>query len=542
MYDAGIINHVQANRSVRGYHGLFYLDQLLFDIDRKDQTLAQTMDRTKAFVETLKDDWIAEEYVRVWFSGRGFHVVVPDLFGFTPSSTLPEVVKATCVTHFPIADPIWYDTSLIRVGLTINKKSDLYKVQLSLEELFNLDPEEVEEIAKSPRRLVNEPRERYVPVHGSKIIMERSYEPADEDPRTRQYDTSAIVTCVQHMLNEGPQEGHRHENSLRIASAARRSGIPKAGTLAVVKDWAPGWNDREARDAVDWVFQASKPYSCHDVVMARYCDPKCIFFKRKNYVLDTKSADDMEVSFKNMVQGDFLSKGFDLGEVFTLAAPFHLLPGELVTLIGPTKRGKTAFVHYLCVALRRLRILYINTEIAQWLHFRRLIQCAHRMTKEEVFRHYRLQDNGLSRSISHITSLTQSPSLAGIKRLIAEHDPNLVVIDTSEGITVEDTHGEAFKQQTGLALGLRDMARDMNVIILLVHHLHKGAGGDRLGSLSLDSAKGASVIVQQSDKVLALEGELTLPVRYIRSLAARDEGQLELTFNYDHERMQWTQM
>jgi predicted ATP-dependent serine protease len=135
-----------------------------------------------------------------------------------------------------------------------------------------------------------------------------------------------------------------------------------------------------------------------------------------------------------------------------------------------------------------------------------------------------------------------SPSLAGIKRMVAEHNPSILVIDTSEGITVDNTQGDAFKQQTGLAMGLRDLARDMGVIVIMVHHLHKGAGGDRQGQLTMDSAKGSSAIVQQADKILAVEGEVSLPLRYVRSLAARDEGQMEMQFNFDHERMQWIQI
>jgi len=41
----------------------------------------------------------SEEDIRVWFSGRGFHIEIPDLFGFQESRDLPQVVKATIAEH-----------------------------------------------------------------------------------------------------------------------------------------------------------------------------------------------------------------------------------------------------------------------------------------------------------------------------------------------------------------------------------------------------------------------------------------------------------
>ena len=66
-YDAGIKDHVAQHHSVRGYRGIYSFDTIVFDIDRKDGTLQQAIERTRAFCEKLKDDWIGEEYIKVFF-------------------------------------------------------------------------------------------------------------------------------------------------------------------------------------------------------------------------------------------------------------------------------------------------------------------------------------------------------------------------------------------------------------------------------------------------------------------------------------------
>ena len=544
-YDAGIKDHVAQHHSVRGYRGIYSFDTIVFDIDRKDGTLQQAIERTRAFCEKLKDDWIGEEYIKVFFSGRGFHVTVPDMFGFTPGPSLPETVKATLTTYFEEADPIWYDTSLIRVAGTINKKSEKYKIRITLAELFNCGADEVELMACAPRVLPADENEPYTVQHANKIIPAAT---AGSTPvaRTerRTTDASTIISCVQHMLNQEPQEGQRHENGLRIATAYKRAGVTKEGVTAILKDWAPTMTPREFERITEWAFSANHGFKCSDPVMTKYCDPKCIFYKKKNYQMDVKSAADMEREFCQFIRSDYSERSFDLGEVYSLPQPYLVLPGELVVVTGDTKLGKTAWVQGLVTDLTRLRTTIVNNEITQWLYYRRLVQHAHHMTKDEVVRHYRLQTNSLSSRLSHLTCLTMSTTLSGLRRLVVDTSPHILVIDTTEGIAV-DGADENYARERGLFLGLRDMARDMGVIIIAVHHVRKGGVGNGLRdttTLNLNSPKGASAVVQQADKIIGIEGEQHSSRRVVKSLAARDEGEMELALNFDYDHMTFNQI
>ena len=88
--------------------------------------------------------------MRIWFSGRGFHVEIPDLYGFEVSKDTPEIVKRTISKEFGIlADNIYDHARLIRVGYSFNMKSKLYKTPVSWTEVHTLNYEDIKEISKN---------------------------------------------------------------------------------------------------------------------------------------------------------------------------------------------------------------------------------------------------------------------------------------------------------------------------------------------------------------------------------------------------------
>ena len=95
---------------------------------------------------------IPSNYILPWFSGNGYHVQIPDIFGFEPSRYLPATVKETMTRYFPESDNIFDGARLIRVGLTMNDKSGLYKIPLQIEELMQLSWQDIHEMAKTNDR------------------------------------------------------------------------------------------------------------------------------------------------------------------------------------------------------------------------------------------------------------------------------------------------------------------------------------------------------------------------------------------------------
>jgi hypothetical protein len=337
------------------------------------------------------------------------------------------------------------------------------------------------------------------------------------------------------VIAEGPTEGSRHHKLLRLASTYRRAGVPLEITIAGLSSWASSMHPYEVKRLAEDVYAKGYRFGCDDEIMAKYCDPGCIYFKQKNYSQELLSAKKMERDFIEFVRTDFGNRVFDLASFFNLKAPYKFYPGELVVLWGDTGLGKTSFAQNLCVGLTKMRILYLSLEVHANLLYRRFIQIVTGMTKDQIVAYYKTHNNTLSEKVSHITAMTVSPDLDAIRRLIAEEQPSLVVIDTLDGIVYPGKE----KDSTGpLAIALKEMAQKYNTIIFVVHHISKDAALDRdkkQRELNIHSGKGSSSAEQKADKVIGVEGNMDSKFRVIKSLKARDEEKftLSLIFNKD---------
>lgn len=132
-------------KTVKGYTGTIWLDNITIDIDKGKSSDDEVLYRTQIFVERLEEDWkLDRNEIRIWYSGRGFHLVFPDIFRFEPSNYISEEVKATLTKYFPEMDSMpLMKTGLIRVGFSYNSKTKRYKTPLSSAELFGCTIEEI---------------------------------------------------------------------------------------------------------------------------------------------------------------------------------------------------------------------------------------------------------------------------------------------------------------------------------------------------------------------------------------------------------------
>lgn len=503
------------HHTVKGYPGIRYLDRIVFDIDGDLEAATRVVQRLH------KEFQIPMEWIVPYFSGTGYHIAIPEVFGFTPSPNLPSIVKATLTTLFPEADDIYDAPRLIRVANTKNAKSGLFKIPLTMLQFDNMTEESIRKLAEQPSQGdIAVPTG--VPTHLEKYIVQAKTvtKSLPENPVHR-------VTCVQHMYEEGPRKGERHNKMLRMASSYRRSGITQSGVRALLAGWD---TDAEVEKVITDVFRVPLQYGCHDPIMAAYCDPKCMFYSNKDYVMNVKSAKDMEREFIRITRTDFSTIAFDMKELYPEADSYRVFPGELVVVIGDTGVNKTAWVQNLCVPLTRMRILFLSLEVHAYLLYRRFIQIAHGMTKAQVEAHYRQENNTLSTAIQHIHVVTSSPLLNDIERLVREVSPNIMVVDTTDGIRVPGMKDPSIAAGE-VGIRLKEIAQDLGIIVIGVHHISKGALKTWKGDekpLDVHSGKGSSSVEQKADKVIGIEGDRTGIIRKITSLKARDEGRFSV--------------
>ena len=519
-YDNEGVEYFTQHNTIKGFTGKLYLNRILFDVDKKDLTDDHLIKKTRAFVSKLLSDYIQNKnHIQVYFSGTGFHIEIPQLLNFEPSGDIARVVKQVLIQYFPEGDSIYDRNRVIRQVHSLNIKSGLFKIPLSLNETETLSLPQIRELAISQRLdfpiinvkgvIVNGILSSALPIAPPKNIVKPT--------------PSNIVTCMQKVYNEGPVSGTRHIHLLRLASAYRRAGIPKEAIALILTNWAYNIPPGEVVNIINSVFKNDYSYGCHDIVMAKYCDPKCIFFRDKNYGLEVVSAATMEKSFAEHVRTDFSETSFDLSSMYIME-PYKVYPGEFVLVMGDSGLGKTAWVQNICVNLPKMNILYLSLEVYQNLCYRRFIQIAHNMSKEQVISHYKLADNGLSSAINHIRVVTLSPDIDAIKRTVAELRPKVVVVDTTDCIIVNMRKEEVANEKL-VANFLKSLAQSQDIIVIGVHHISKAAA---TGKLNIHSGKGSSAFEQKADKVIGIEGSINNPRRVLTSLKARDESPFRL--------------
>jgi len=95
LYSEEILDYVKKHGSVKGFDGVQALDKITFDIDVSLNDSSKLMKDTDELIESLLNKGVKQEYIQIWFSGRGFHIVIPDLYGFKPSKNIAREVKST---------------------------------------------------------------------------------------------------------------------------------------------------------------------------------------------------------------------------------------------------------------------------------------------------------------------------------------------------------------------------------------------------------------------------------------------------------------
>ncbi len=537
-FDKGLMAHMERRGTIAGYSGNFYINDIVMDIDKGDGSNAQVLEKARTFVLLLtQKHHIPDDYIQPWFSGTGYHIVIPDVFGFEPSSNLPREVKVTLTEYFPQADDIYDGARLIRVGYTINLKTKLYKVPLKLDELLSSSYEEIHEIARTP-----EPRFPLKKIEKPDVLLpkisvdtvQKSNETSTEANVKDSIDSpigdiEAIATCKWNIWNKGPVEGSRHESILRMASIDLRNSVPMDGAKAMYRYWGRDMDSDEVDNAVESVYKTPLMYNCHDRVLDSHCDKRCIFYPKKAKGLDplvtVYTMADLEKEYVKRLRNEDKNSIAYFNKAFpSIPKSVKLRGGELAVLIGNTGLGKTALAQNLIFKLK-MPTLWLTLEFGTSLLFRRFAQIAKDVTAEQVDHYYSENDNGWSSESAHIMPMSTPPTIQALKKLIATTSAKLVVIDTIDGINVGYTNDSMFKMDA-IVGGLREIVDVYDVGVLAIAHTTKADGAN--SDLSIHSAKYSSSVAQKSDMILALNAEMDdrqRPINMVRtfnSLKVRD--------------------
>lgn len=521
--------HFEVKKTLASYKGNMIYRSTILDIDRREDTDAFCLQRAREFARRLNNEFdIPMEEIIFYFSGRGYHFHLPPVFVFEPTPHLQLIIRHNFSELFPECDSNPYSSvrGSIRLPNSFNEKSGLFKIPLDQDEFFTMDWQEIHDLAKEPRLKFKYPEQSH-DLNLNRLISEvpkPAFTSKDNAIEGNTESAENVATCLSKMFHEGPTEGTRHQKALRIASGWRRAGIPREAVRQILTPWST-LHELEIKDIVDRTYESGYAYSCSDKLMEKYCDAKCIFYKKKNYVAEVVSMSKAEEAYVNYIRSDARKNMFNMNELWA-SKSYKTFPGEVIGITADTKLGKSTLVMNMIVKLKRMKSLYITMENGLNLTYRRFAQIAKGKSAAEVDEYYMQNTNTWSESFSHIDIVTLPPTLDHLRKMIQDHKPHIVVIDTLEDLYVKGV--EDAVQKTGiLAPQIKEIALQMNVIIICILHMNKSGTEDEKGKSrkpTLNGIKGLSSIKQKFDKLFSFYGDRAGFYRTLEIMAARDES------------------
>lgn len=551
LYTEDIASFVAESGSIKKYEGIQAVDRIVFDIDKGSDDGDKVKDRTFQVYRKIKELGASSKYINVWFSGRGFHIVIPNLYGFEPSENVAREVKSTIARDFgDMVDLIYDPKRLIRLPYSLNKKTNLYKNYLTNDQFLEMNYEGVVEYCKELRY------DKPPLLNDFKVIWEPMEYSRKEVPEERKvlsnskYPTNSDVTCGQHITNNGARVANRHLTLLRLVSIWRRKGFTQEQCILLAKNWIATYPDDFPDEEVERVvidtFKQGYQYTCQDEILEKHCDPKCKYYSLKDYGhgVQLKNVDQMIESYKKYIEESKYNSQFNFKDIMALSDDYVFKAGELAILGGNTKIGKTAFVQWIISQFPDVKTAFMSLEVNEDLICRRFFQCALSINKESFDNWNHEYDEYLRESMNHIHVTDDSPDIRDYDKVIETYSPKMLVIDTIDTIPAK-YYNDEYERQNFIIKELKSLANRHKIIIFGISHISKYAAqqlenGERLG---IHSFKGNSVIEQKADKVIGFEqGVENDNMRIISSLGTRDESSFEVKMSFDYNTFSFQQI
>ena len=535
LYDEKAFSFVKDSKSLKDYMGTRYIDNVLIDIDKKDDSNEYVLEKAKTVVRELNSLGLKEGNYKIYYSGTGYHIIVcADCFGFKPDENLPYIVKQTMIQLIKSVDidpAVYMRTAVYREEGTKNAKSNLFKTLLPFNDFLNMDYSSIHLLAMKPSKI------DWEDVMWGDESLDQSIQTAVEPVRAFKavQEPTKVVPCVQQMWGEGPKEGTRNNIILRIASHFRRNGIPSDATKAALLHWNNNqMQENIILEKVENVYNNGYQYGCQDSEMKARCQTYCIHYKRKDYDIEVKDFQQLQKRLEERLSTDFSGRTIDLSKIFGLPnIDCTIYPGELVTIFGPTGAGKTTVAQNIVLGYNsaqdridqesQLNTLYLSLELSDWYMHKRHLQIVADVDKQQVESNPSQIAEDHKDLLDHIIIQTVQPTIESIAQKIKELSPQVVVIDYIDLIDPGPSKRGEYEGIRYISHSLSNMAVNNDLIIIQLSQVSREYSKNDV--LDLYAGKGSGAIENASRKVLGINGQAKDPIKYL-SLFKNSDGEL----------------
>lgn len=512
--------HVEKTGSVKGFSGVYTAYYLPIDIDcEEDLTVA--LQRTRDLILRLQLVYgLCNADIEVFFSGaKGFHVQLPqEVFGgFAHSDALAGSFKRVAleITSGIEIDPSIYDTvRLWRIPNTKNGKTGLYKIPLSIPDIFNLSVDEIRAKAGSTaERVLPDPTLRDdLRVLFSSAVFQKKAVSATTTQKLYPQDEKL---CIYQMLNDGVVNGERNNALLRLAGYFHRK-LP----TEVVEGQMRWWNDKHSlglgESEIKTTVESAKTaydFGCNDGLLSKYCMEQCTYFRRKKDLFtQVKTIVDLENEYLEYIKTiDQQKIRLDLWLPRFGIANRGITAGEVVVVVAGSGVGKTAFLQNLLWHVKYPTIFfsYELPEILTYERFYQIVNSCSDRSVEESYREGTHDSTSLKQGFSKLLTVFNSDvEVETIPELVLKLDASrnektrIVAIDYL-GL-VKGGKGSRYERVSYIAETLKAIAKKTQTVVICLAQVSRGSGAQGNEELTLTSGKDSGSIENTGDLVIGL--------------------------------------
>ena len=231
------------------------------------------------------------EEVDLYFSGsKGFHLTIdPRYLGIKPVKDLNVIYKALALHLYasyqiPIIDLRIYDKRrLFRMPNTVNSKTGLYKVLLTIKQFWDFSYEELTDYASEPHPLPEQ--NPTINILAARLFKERtvSYNKQVKYKKpdivyTIPEEKQELLPCIQKILEDGAIRGARNNTLIILASGLLQSGYKLEEVQQLAIEWnqinEPPLNEKELLTTIHSAYvmlQAGRRYGCSSIKELGLC-------------------------------------------------------------------------------------------------------------------------------------------------------------------------------------------------------------------------------------------------------------------------------
>lgn len=530
------------NKSVAGLSGMT-TNRLLFDFDNAQNVEASKKDAS-SLVSSLLMKGFPEDAIRVYFSGyKGFHVEVK-LKERLIKSEVDNIIKNLSEGLESADYKILDENRLIRLPLTKNAKSGMYKIPLTRTELQDFSLHTIYTKAKnisqddydSYAAYINSSKPSELPSSVSKLknlnVTEKKELEENDDFQDKPDPTVFLdfLTPAKNALLQGFfDKGERNSACMILASTLRHLRFDKETVYNILKDTLRKRSRRLGEDGYDkeelWktviepVFSPSWKGGTYSEEQNKLLQTTLKKYNLKAFnddqsVHKISDVNDIFTNFAKNIDNNTLKLGIP-----SFDDEIRITTSTLVTLLASPSAGKSSISFGILNTVSNAGIpsLFFSLDMAAPMVFQRLIQRHFAIKSDDLYEIYKKENIQKKNEIIKVLNdsyknvdfcFKSGMTIEKMREILLNkknqlgYFPKLVVVDYLE--CIQTPYSDSTAAKAYVASNLKDIANDFGICVFLLVQPAKASGDPSYELNSYTQIKGSSVIAEAATQVITL--------------------------------------